>query len=81
MSKFLSWLGENVTVVMITKQVVADTLTCWIFTVSDVNLQLKTFVVVEKDMVSYDSGFYEVFDKNSEVKKVINKLFDSYNNW
>lgn len=79
---FTKWLGTNNTVVTVVEQVVGQSLSCTIVTVSDnETLQLKTFVRVERALVSYDKGFYTKISHCDEIDKLIDELIEKYNNW
>ncbi len=78
---FLEWLGDSRHVVIVSKQCVANTLSCTIITVTDESLEHKIFVSADRGLVSYDTGRYQQYSKGDEVDKVIEDLIKSYNNW
>jgi len=69
MSHFIKWLG-NSTIKSQKSQTIAGTMTITTYTLDDD----RVFVVADNALVSYDGGFYESFNKDGDIFKVIRCL-------
>ena len=62
----------------VTRQCVANTLSCVIITLVDINSIEKVVVVADRALVSYDNGFYFHIDKGDEIDTLILSLISDF---
>lgn len=75
MSRFIEWLEKGSKEVQnVEIQVVRNTLTCYIITLSDD----RVFVSADRGLVSYDCGYYEPYVKESNIDNIIEKMINKY---
>lgn len=67
MNAFIKWLGDNPIIVDDKEVVIANSLTCMIYTLLDG----RVFVSADRALVSYDGGFYMNYEKGDETDLMI----------
>lgn len=60
------------------KTCVANTLSCIIITLVDINSTEKVVVVADRALISYDNGFYFHINKGDEIDTLILSLISDF---